>query len=238
MSSLYDDKSKIVILQRGVLNNLVSTIGLNGDSSMNQAKLVKRLDQATKRVLFLGYTQEQTSLVDELVNANCEVWHTQEKIETTEGFDFVISYGYRHILKKPIIESSKAPIINLHISYLPWNRGAHPNFWSFFDSTPSGVSIHLIDEGVDTGPILFQRYVNFDKEQVTFSQTYKKLILEIESLFKENLRQIIEGDYKPIPQRRKGSYHKVADLPSEFLGWDSNIQDEIRRLDSLIFKRS
>lgn len=205
---------------------------------MNQSKLVKRLDHATKRVLFLGYTQEQTSLVDELVNANCEVWHTQEKIETTEGLDFVISYGYRHILKKPIIESSKAPIINLHISYLPWNRGAHPNFWSFFDSTPSGVSIHLIDEGVDTGPILFQRYVNFDKDQVTFSQTYKKLILEIESLFKENLRQIIEGDYKPIPQRRKGSYHKVADLPSEFLGWDSNIQDEIRRLDSLIFKSS
>jgi len=90
-----------------VLNNLVSTFRLNGDSSMNQAKLVKRLDQATKRVLFLGYTQEQTSLVDELVKANCEVWHTQEKIETTEGFDFVISYGYRHILKKPIIESSK-----------------------------------------------------------------------------------------------------------------------------------
>lgn len=205
---------------------------------MNQAKLVKGLDQATKRVLFLGYTQEQTSLVDELVNANCEVWHTSEKIETTEGFDFVISYGYRHVLKKPIIESSNAPIINLHISYLPWNRGAHPNFWSFFDGTPSGVSIHLIDEGVDTGPILFQRYVNFDKDQVTFSQTYKKLILEIESLFKENLRQIIEGNYKPIPQRRKGSYHKVADLPSEFLGWDSNIQDEIRRLDSLIFKRS
>lgn len=203
---------------------------------MNQAQLVERLDQAAKRVLFLGYTREQTSLVDELVNANCEVWHTQEKIESTAGFDFVISYGYRHILKKSIIESSRAPIINLHISYLPWNRGAHPNFWSFFDCTPSGVSIHLIDEGVDTGPILYQRYVNFEKDQVTFSQTYKRLVQEIESLFKENLHEIIAGAYKPMPQRRKGSHHKVADLPSEFSGWDSNIQDEVRRLDSLIFK--
>lgn len=197
---------------------------------MNQAMLVKRLDHPAKRVLFLGYTQEQSSLIDELVNANCEVWHTQEKIETTEAFDFVISYGYRHILMKSVIESSKAPIINLHISYLPWNRGAHPNFWSFFDRTPSGVSIHLVDEGVDTGSILFQRYVNFDKEQVTFSQTYKQLIFEIESLFKENLKSIIEGNYKPIPQRRKGSYHKAGDLPSDFRGWDSNIEDEIRRL--------
>lgn len=204
---------------------------------MNQAKLVKKLDKSSKRVLFLGYTPEQTSLVDELVNANCEVWHTQEKIETTVGFDFVISFGYKHILNKIIIESSKAPIINLHISYLPWNRGAHPNFWSFFDSSPSGVSIHLIDEGVDTGPILFQRNVNFEKDVVTFSQAYKQLIQEIESLFKENINKIIIGDYKPIPQVGKGSYHKVADLPLEFLGWDTNIQDEIRRLNSLIFKK-
>jgi methionyl-tRNA formyltransferase len=203
----------------------------------NQAQLIQKLEAPTKRVLFLGYTSDQTKIIDDLINANCEVWHTQEKIETTQGFDFVISYGYRHILKKSIIESSDAPIINLHISYLPWNRGAHPNFWSFFDCTPSGVSIHLIDEGVDTGPILYQRYVNFSKDQITFSQTYKQLILEIETLFKENLKEIVSGTYKPLAQRRKGSYHKVADLPSEFSGWDSNIQEEIRRLDSLFFNK-
>lgn len=211
---------------------------LKRDSTMNRVKLIKKLDHATKRVLFLGYTKEQTNLIDELVNANCEVWHTQEKIETTEGFDFVISYGYKHILMKPVIESSKAPIINLHISYLPWNRGAHPNFWSFFDCTPSGVSIHLIDEGIDTGPILFQRYVNFEKDQITFAQTYKQLILEIESLFKENLKEIIAGEYIAIPQRRKGSYHKFSDLPSGFAGWDSIIQNEVQRIDSFILNKS
>jgi methionyl-tRNA formyltransferase len=195
------------------------------------------LKHVHKRVLFLGYTREQTTLIDELIKANCEVSHTQEKIESTQGFDFVISYGYRHILGKSIIESSEAPIINLHISYLPWNRGAHPNFWSFFDCTPSGVSIHLVDEGIDTGPILYQRYVNFNKHQVTFSQTYKQLIIEVESLFKENLAEIISGRYRPVPQRRPGSYHRIADLPAEFAGWDCNIHDEVRRLDSLIFKR-
>ena len=68
----------------------------------NQAQFVKRLEKADKRVLFifLGYSREQTTLVDDLVNANCEVWYSQEKIESTEGFDFVISYGYRYILKK------------------------------------------------------------------------------------------------------------------------------------------
>jgi methionyl-tRNA formyltransferase len=205
---------------------------------INQARLVKHLEQPEKRVLFLGFARERTTLLDELVNANCEVWHTEEKIESTEDFDLVISYGYRHIISKSIIDRSKVPIINLHISYLPWNRGAHPNFWSFYTSTPSGVSIHLIDEGVDTGPILYQRYVEFNKEQSTFLQTYKKLIFEIELLFKENLNQIINGTYEAKPQLIKGSHHRVNDLPLEFAGWDSNIQDEIRRLKSLIYRKS
>ncbi|NKD54762.1 hypothetical protein HEQ72_04215 [Haematospirillum sp. 15-248] len=45
-------------------------------------------------------------------------------IEYTRCFDVVISFGYRHILKKLVIESANTPIINLHTSYLPWNRGA------------------------------------------------------------------------------------------------------------------
>lgn len=142
-----------------------------------------------------------------------------------------ISFGYAHILKKHVIESSKAPIVNLHISYLPWNRGAHPNFWSFYDATPSGVTIHLIDEGVDTGPILYQKYVNFADEEITFVQTYNRLVMEIEALFVEKIESIISKSFVPKPQRGKGSLHRVSDLPKEFNGWDSIIEDEIARLD-------
>ena len=46
-------------------------------------------------------------------------------------FDWIISYGYKHIIQKEIIQAVKNPIINLHISYLPFNRGVHPNYWSF-----------------------------------------------------------------------------------------------------------
>jgi hypothetical protein len=190
-----------------------------------------------KRVLFLGYGPSETSLLDDLAAAGCEVWHTADKIESTQTYDVVVSYGYRHILKKPVIESSAAPIINLHISYLPWNRGAHPNFWSFFDCTPSGVSIHLIDDGVDTGPILYQRYVNFRSDQKTFAETYRHLIVEIEALFRENLDRLVDGTYEPIPQRRPGTCHRKADLPAEFAGWDAVIDDEVRRLDAILARR-
>lgn len=201
------------------------------------AILIEQVSSPRAKILFLGYSREQTSLVDDLVSKKCEVWHTDEKIQSTVGYDLVISYGYRHILKKEIIESSKAPIVNLHISYLPWNRGAHPNFWSFYECTPSGVSIHLIDEGVDTGAIIYQRYVNFDKEEDTFSKTYKKLIVEIEKLFRDNIDELISKKFIATPQRRKGSYHSVANLPKEFIGWDTVIKDEIVRLDSILNKK-
>lgn len=194
-------------------------------------ELVSQVASPRLKILFLGYAPDQTSLISELAEANCEIWHTDNIIESTEGFELVVSYGYRHILKKDVINSSSAPIINLHISYLPWNRGAHPNFWSFFDSTPSGVSIHLIDEGVDTGPIIYQRYVNFTKNESSFSKTYKRLVAEIELLFKENIEEIISLGFTAVPQRRRGTYHRVSDLPIDFAGWDSEIQTEVVRLD-------
>ena len=201
------------------------------------AIIIEQVSSPKAKILFLGYSREQTSLVDDLVSKKCEVWHTDEKIQSTDGYDLVISYGYRHILKKEIIESSKAPIVNLHISYLPWNRGAHPNFWSFYECTPSGVSIHLIDEGVDTGAIIYQRYVNFDKEEDTFSKTYKKLTVEIEKLFRDNIDELISKKFIATPQRCKGSYHSVANLPKEFIGWDSVIKEEVVRLDSILNKK-
>jgi methionyl-tRNA formyltransferase len=198
--------------------------------------LIKPTDTSKVKILWLGNTPDHPAFMNELSKAGCEVWTTEESIDATTGFDLVISYGYRHILKKHVIEGTVAPIINLHISYLPWNRGAHPNFWSFYDCTPSGVTIHLIDEGVDTGAIIYQRYVNFTNEENTFYKTYERLLHEVEQLFLDNLDEILLGNFIATPQRRKGSYHCVADLPSEFEGWDADIKKEIARLDKILIK--
>ena len=116
----------------------------------------------SKSILFLGYDKSENSLPDFLSEKGHEVLHSNKKINSTKNFDLVISYGYRHIIPKKIISSS-TPIINLHMSFLPFNRGAHPNFWSHFENTPSGVTIHLMDVGIDTGDCLFQKKVFIDK---------------------------------------------------------------------------
>lgn len=199
-------------------------------------KPINHVKDPKAKILFLGYNKTQTKIIEAMINYGCEVWHTDDKINESiaSTYDLIISFGYRHILKHDIIKHTKAPIINLHIAYLPYNRGAHPNFWSFYESTPSGVSIHLIDEGIDTGPILYQAYVNFKQNETTFTQTYKRLISEIEDLFITNLDQILSNKFTPYPQRGKGTYHRLSDLPKEFSGWDADIKTEINRLDLIL----
>lgn len=94
-------------------------------------------------------------------------------------------------------------IFNLHISLLPYNRGASPNFFSFIENTPKGVTIHQIDEGLDTGPILAQKELFFDESKETFASGYEKLILEIQMLFKENWSSISDKNYQLYAQTQE-----------------------------------
>lgn len=45
-------------------------------------------------------------------------------------------------------------IYNLHPSFLPWGRGYYPMFWALYDKELIGASLHVVDEGVDTGPLI------------------------------------------------------------------------------------
>lgn len=118
-------------------------------------------------------------------------------------------------------------IINLHISLLPWNRGANPNFWSFVDDTPKGVTIHQINAGLDKGKILCQKECFFDAEKETFLSTYDKLNETIVALFKENCQDIMGGRIVPREQPSGGSYHSVKDfqeVESQLdFAWSDNI---------------
>ena len=187
-----------------------------------------------KQILFLGYCRKETRLISCLEKKGCTVIQSSEKISWKDEFDLIICFGYKHIIKKEQINKSSAPIINLHVSYLPWNKGAHPNFWSHYECTPSGVTIHEIDQGIDTGNIIFQKYVKFKERENTFFLTYKRLIIEIEDMFNKNIDSILSKKWHSKGQREVGTTHKVKDLPPSFKGWNSNIRNEIARLKEVL----
>lgn len=107
---------------------------------------------------------------------------TTEMVEQLEP-SFIVSFNYRHLISEEVLQLMPGRIINLHTSLLPFNRGSAPNFFSFWDNTPKGVTIHLVDKGLDTGDILCQRELVFDEEQETFASSYDKLLEAIKELF-------------------------------------------------------
>jgi methionyl-tRNA formyltransferase len=125
---------------------------------------------------------------------------------------FLISYNYRFLIKPEIIRLLPRRIINLHISYLPWNRGAHPNLWSFLEDTPKGVTIHFVDPGLDTGEILVQKEMAIDETKETLKSSYDTLHSAIRELFINHWDLIKNGKITPHPQPAGGSKHSVKDF--------------------------
>lgn len=178
------------------------------------------------RILFLGYGKNETSLISFLEKEGHQVIHWDEKLTEVDpgDFDLVVSFGYRYIISAEFINNCRRPPVNLHISFLPFNRGAHPNFWAWFEGSPHGVTIHHIDEGIDTGDIIIQEKVNLS-DDLTLSESYEILKQAIQKLFKSNSKEILEDLYTPFPQEGNGSIHYKRNLPKFEGGWNQTIAD-------------
>lgn len=186
------------------------------------------------RILLLGPERPQ---VENFIRAHGDtVVRCEEAIHGSapllNDIDYIISYGYRHILGKKIVARFRWRLINLHISLLPWNRGADSNLWSFLENTPKGVTIHYIDEGLDTGDILAQQPVALGATE-TLRSSYKTLSDAIEDLFFDTWDDIRRGLVLAHPQPLGGTYHRVNDkVPYMQLlsdGWDTPVRGLIGR---------
>ena len=74
-----------------------------------------------------------------------------------QGVELVVLAGYMHLLTKPFLDRFPGRIVNVHPSLLPAFPGAHAIEDALAAGVETtGVTIHLVDEGLDTGPILRQ----------------------------------------------------------------------------------
>lgn len=142
----------------------------------------------------------------------------------SERPDWLISFGYRHLIPQSILDVVEGRAINLHISMLPWNRGADPNLWSWLEDTPKGVTIHWMTAGLDRGDVIAQRPVEL-VPQLTLRQSYEALMSNVSELFADVLPQILAGVVDRCPQAPGGSYHRSSDKDRHKdampFGWDT-----------------
>ena len=81
----------------------------------------------------------------------------------TEKIELVVLAGYMLLIGKPILEKYKNRIINIHPALLPSFKGTHGIKDAFeYGVKVTGVTVHFVDEGLDSGPIILQEAVAID----------------------------------------------------------------------------
>ncbi|GAJ25185.1 phosphoribosylglycinamide formyltransferase [Liquorilactobacillus sucicola DSM 21376 = JCM 15457] len=74
--------------------------------------------------------------------------------------DFIVLAGYLRVIGPTILQNYEGKIVNLHPAYLPEYPGLHSIERAFADHRKqTGVTVHFVDDGLDSGPIIRQEHV-------------------------------------------------------------------------------
>jgi len=124
----------------------------------------------------------------------------------------IIVLGCSRIIRENIINIPKIGTLNAHPGLLPKYRGVQPLRWAIYNGDGIGVTVHFVDKGVDTGPILMQRTVNIEENDNMGSLVGKCERLSGE-LMAEVLLKMREGQtITRIPQSKAEGkqYYKMS----------------------------
>jgi methionyl-tRNA formyltransferase len=128
------------------------------------------------------------------------------------GPDFVVTVYWAHLISTDVIAAARRGTVNFHPAPLPVNRGWYPHVHSILDGSPTGVTLHAVDAGADTGPIWAQREVPLEPTD-TAGTIYARLQDEIVALFRETWPAIVAGELEPVPQdHSRAVYHERSEV--------------------------
>jgi len=99
-------------------------------------------------------------LVRRLTVIRCSDPNSAEFVEQVRqlGVALIVVAAFARILKKTLIGVPRLGCINVHSSLLPRYRGPEPFYWVLVNrETRTGVTVHYVDEGIDSGDIILQR---------------------------------------------------------------------------------
>lgn len=137
----------------------------------------------------------------------------------------IVLVAYGQILPAAIIDLPKRGCINIHASLLPAYRGAAPVNWAIINGEKkTGITIMLMDEGMDTGPVLLQDEIEI-RESDTTGTLYLKLSEIGADLLISLLNDLEGGNVTPHAQTGEVSYAPVLKKTDGLLNWSRSAKD-------------
>jgi methionyl-tRNA formyltransferase len=156
--------------------------------------------------------------------------NSEEFIELANNYkcDLFVSMSFNQIFRNELINIPKLKTINCHAGKLPFYRGRNILNWALInDEKEFGITVHYIDEGIDTGDIILQRIF-----PISDDDSYKTLLevaySECASILYDAIKLIQEGKVNPVNQKSihpVGFYCGKRTVGDELINWNQSSRE-------------
>jgi len=127
--------------------------------------------------------------------------NSRESANTIQQYetDLIVFTG-GGLIRQELLESTRIGILNCHWGILPEYRGMDTTIWAEWEQQPTGLSLHFMDYGVDTGPIISTYPVARGPEE-SFEAFHGRLEAMSAEKIVSTARLICQGTVDPVPQK-------------------------------------
>ncbi len=145
--------------------------------------------------------------------------------------DILLVGGFDIILKRPLLDLPKIGCVNAHSSLLPKHRGPNPFCWALLaNEQETGVTFHVMDEGIDTGDILDQTAFHIGPRDTALTLYAKACDVAAERVVDVMDRIEAEG-LEGVPQdHNAASYDRKVTKEDTFIDWSLPAEEIDRRV--------
>jgi methionyl-tRNA formyltransferase len=140
--------------------------------------------------------------------------HTATAIAALRALDldFLLCVHFAQLLRRPLLETARRGVLNLHPAFLPYNRGWHTPTWAILDGTPAGATLHFVTEGLDDGDIVYREQIAIDPGDTAHTLYARLKALELR-VFAEGWALVRERRVHLEPQCSQcATFHRRRDL--------------------------
>jgi phosphoribosylglycinamide formyltransferase-1 len=115
--------------------------------------------------------------------------------------DYVVLAGYMRVLSPAFVRAFAGRIINIHPADTHQHQGLHAYEWAFDNRLPeTKITVHLVDEGLDTGPVLAQQVVNLVGAD-TLAEVQRRGLAVEHKLYAETLANLLMAASPVLPNK-------------------------------------
>ena len=161
-----------------------------------------------------------------------------KELSKEKSLDILFSFQYEKIIKEDVLSFPEHGCVNLHFSLLPRNRGMYTIAWTLLEGDKeAGVTMHYMDEGIDTGDIIAQSAFKIEDEY-NAQDIYEMCNFEGIKLLQETIPRLKTKKYLGVPQDEAlATYHPLGSMSFKDpeVDWNSSGIEISRSIRAYIF---